>query len=78
MSRQDPPSLLVLVGVTRNAVPGMVLVCYGLWLGQYALSGLAAPEKGLVVFETASAVHRLPAADPEAEPIRTESTRKER
>ncbi len=46
-------------GRTRNAVPGMVLVCYGLWLGQYALSGLAAPEKGLVVFEMASAVHAL-------------------
>lgn len=46
-------------GRTRNAVPGGVLICYGLWLGQYALSGLAAPEKDLVVFEMASAVHAL-------------------
>ncbi len=55
------PSLLLgsWLGRVHNRIPPIVLILYGLLLGQYALSALGAEERLLAGFEIASALHAL-------------------
>jgi O-antigen ligase len=49
-------------GRTRNAVPRPVIVVYSLLLLQYLISTFGAADRGLALFEMASAVHALATA----------------